>query len=467
MELNGKKVLDRAQLPGVPESGPIGLQHHGGFNKKTGTLSPASSLMQFNDIYVKKLEGNLCLSWPELSLQPSDSQPLAENQAFPSWSLGTMCALAVSCQEGALHVPGIWRDHDAGSAARRLAVPAGLPGPLDVAFGGGEANVCASLALLGQPVRFLTALPKHAIADALAGHAARAGHRHRSRPPPRRGRLGIYFLETGANQRSSKVIYDRARQRREPGRARGVRLRGRPGRRHPRARHRHHARAQRERLPGHAGTGPAGRPGRGATVSCDLNFRKKLWRWQPGHRAPNARPASACAKSSPCRPGRSATRKTPKTCWASRPRARRSKRARSTPAAYETVARQIHERFPNVSQVAITLRESISASHNNWGAMLFDAKADQAYFAPLDAAGRLPPLRDPQHRRPRRRRRFVRRRPDLRPRLAKSYADPAGRIRFAVAASCLKHSIPGDLNYATVGEIEALAAGQASGRVQR
>lgn len=56
VELNGKKVLDRAQLPGVSESGPIGLQHHGGFNKKTGKWSPASSLVQFRNIYVKKLE---------------------------------------------------------------------------------------------------------------------------------------------------------------------------------------------------------------------------------------------------------------------------------------------------------------------------------------------------------------------------------------------------------------------------
>jgi 2-dehydro-3-deoxygluconokinase len=135
-------------------------------------------------------------------------------------------------------------------------------------------------------------------------------------------------------------------------------------------------------------------------------------------------------------------------------------------AAYEEVARQIHERFPNVSQVAITLRESVSASHNNWGAMLFDVKADRAFFAPLDEEGNYRPyeIRDIVDR--------VGAGDSFMAGLtyaldSEKHAQPDAALRFAVAASCLKHSVPGDFNYTSLDEVEALVAGQASGRVQR
>ena len=116
--------------------------------------------------------------------------------------------------------------------------------------------------------------------------------------------------------------------------------------------------------------------------------------------------------------------------------------------------------------MAITLRESISASHNNWGAMLFDAASDQAHFAPLDAEGAYCPYQI----------RNIVDRVGAGDSFAaglvyaldsEEHSAPADALRFAVAASCLKHSIPGDWNYVGVAEIEALAAGQASGRVQR
>jgi len=134
--------------------------------------------------------------------------------------------------------------------------------------------------------------------------------------------------------------------------------------------------------------------------------------------------------------------------------------------AYVEVARRIAERFPNVSLVAITLRESVSASHNNWGAMLFDARSASAHFAPLDGQGRYRPYE-------------IRNIVDrvgagdsfaaglLYALDSEKYAAPADAVRLAAAASCLKHSVPGDMNYVTLGEIEALAGGQASGRVQR
>ena len=135
-------------------------------------------------------------------------------------------------------------------------------------------------------------------------------------------------------------------------------------------------------------------------------------------------------------------------------------------AAYEQVARTIVARFPNVSRVAITLRESISASHNNWGAMLFDCAAGQAFLAPLDGDGQYRPYE-------------IR---DIVDRVgggdsfgaglihalnSADYGAPDMAIRFAVAASCLKHSIKGDFNYVTLDEIKALVGGQASGRVKR
>ena len=133
---------------------------------------------------------------------------------------------------------------------------------------------------------------------------------------------------------------------------------------------------------------------------------------------------------------------------------------------YPDVARQVVQQFPNVSKVAITLRESLSASHNNWGAMVFDAKEDKPYFAPLNEDG------------------------DYQPYQIKNIVDRVGggdsfagglifalttpdlssteiAVKYAVAASCLKHSIKGDFNYSTRGEVEALMGGSGSGRVVR
>ena len=135
-------------------------------------------------------------------------------------------------------------------------------------------------------------------------------------------------------------------------------------------------------------------------------------------------------------------------------------------AGYEAVARSIVQQYPGVSRVAITLRESISASHNNWGAMLYSAAEDRACFAPLDGTGAYRPYE-------------IRNIVD-RVGAGDSFAgalifalntpELAGNdtaLRYAVAASCLKHSIKGDFNVVTRGEIEALAAGGGSGRVQR
>ena len=135
-------------------------------------------------------------------------------------------------------------------------------------------------------------------------------------------------------------------------------------------------------------------------------------------------------------------------------------------ARYPDVARMVVVQFPNVRKVAITLRESLSASHNNWGGMLYDAASDRSCFAPLDADGnyRSYPITN-----------IVDRvgggdafagglifsltTPQL--------SDPQTALNFAVAASCLKHSILGNFNFSTRQEVEALMGGSASGRVVR
>jgi len=134
--------------------------------------------------------------------------------------------------------------------------------------------------------------------------------------------------------------------------------------------------------------------------------------------------------------------------------------------AYTHVAKQIAERFPNVKHVAITLRESLSANHNNWGGMLYDVGRAQAHFAPRSAPGDYQPyeIRDIVDR--------VGAGDSFSAGLlyalaSQEYAAPDLAISFAVAASCLKHSIQGDFNYVGLDEIVALMAGNASGRVQR
>jgi 2-dehydro-3-deoxygluconokinase len=203
----------------------------------------------------------------------------------------------------------------------------------------------------------------------------------------------------------------------------------------------------------------------GARVSCDLNYRKKLWNWRPGtdkrdlarqcmsevlnhvdlvigneEDAENVLGISAAGTD--------------------------VVQGQINAAAYANVAREIVGCFGNVSRVAITLRQSISADHNNWGAMLYDSAADQAFLAPLDAEGVYRPhqIRDIVDR--------VGAGDSFAAGLlyalnSDDYGQPDQAVRFAVAASCLKHSIAGDFNYVTVPEVAALAGGDTTGRVQR
>lgn len=339
-----------------------------------------------------------------------------------------------------------------------------IPGKADVTFAGGEANVAASLAMFGNDVRYLTAVPGNAITEAML--AVLRGLRVDTGPVLRRaeGRLGIYFLETGANQRGSNVIYDRDGS--------AIALAGPEEYDFEAALHGVnwvHATGITPALSEKAFQATLELVRRakrqGCAVSCDLNFRKKLWRWQGG-RKPNELAAECMGRILPFVDLVIANEEDAADVLGIHAEGTAVEAGRIHAAAYEQVARTIIERFPNVGQVAITLRESVSASHNNWGAMLFDRAADRAFFAPLDAAGAYRPYE-------------IR---DIVDRVgggdsfgaglihalnSKDYSALDKAIAFAVAASCLKHSIKGDFNYVTLDEVKSLVGGQASGRVQR
>jgi len=339
-----------------------------------------------------------------------------------------------------------------------------LPGKVDVTFAGAEANVCAALAAFGERARYLTALPDTPITQALLSVLRGLGIETDCILMRGEGRLGIYFLETGANQRSSNVIYDRsgsaislaAPEEYDFDRALdGVRW--------------VHVTGITPSLSENAYLSTLALVKRakesGATVSCDLNFRKKLWKWRPGTAQRDL--AEQCmSEILPHADLVVGNEQDAADVLGIHAEGTSVEEGKIDAAAYQEVARAIVARFPNVRRVAVTLRESISASHNNWGGMLFDAETDAGYFAPLDAEGNYRPYE-------------IRNIVDrvgagdsfaaglIHALNSEQYSSLQMAIRFAVAASCLKHSVKGDFLYVTRDEVERLVAGQASGRVRR
>ncbi len=339
-----------------------------------------------------------------------------------------------------------------------------LPGSMEFTFGGGEANVAVSLALFGMEATFVTALPDNPIGDACVNTIRGLGVDTTSIVRTKGGRLGLYYLESGANQRASNVVYDRDNS--------SVMI-----------------------TPSSAydwatifagatwfhttGITPAlsentalatidaakAAQAAGATVSCDLNFRKKLWNWQPGTK-PQALAEATMRQLLPYVDVVIANEEDAEKVLGIKAEGADVEGGVLNVTGYTEVAKEIVRQFPNVSKVAITLRESISATHNNWGGMIFDVATGQTHLAPLDATGNYTPYE-------------IR---DIVDRvgggdsfgaglifglLSQEKEDPEYAIRYAVAASCLKHSILGDFNYSSRGEVETLMKGDASGRVNR
>lgn len=338
-----------------------------------------------------------------------------------------------------------------------------MPGKLDVIFAGAEASVAMSLANLGGRAAFVTALPDHAIADACLATLRGAGVDTRHIIRTASGRLGLYFLEAGVNQRPSQVIYDRE------GSAIAI-------------------------TPAHAydwdavfadtdwlvvsgitpalsrcaaevtQTALAEAASRGVRVLCDLNYRGKLWRWDPRH-APRQLAIMTIREMLPAVDLFIAGADEIGELLGD-PEAHNLEDGSGGPrAGFAELARRLAERYPRLERVASTVRQSSSASVHDVGGMLFDVPTGELHTAPL-ADGNFSPYRIGQ---------MVDRigtgdaftaallfaltTPDL--------SHPRCAIEFATAAFCLAHSIDGDFNCSSRGEIAALMAGDASGRVQR
>ena len=340
----------------------------------------------------------------------------------------------------------------------------GLPGQLEATYGGGEANVCASVAMLGGSSRYLTALPDNPVARAFAAQLRGIGCDAEHILYAKTGRMGVYYAEHGSNMRGSNVVYDRD----------GSTVSLLP----PSA---YDFDAMLDGVTNLHLTGITPSLTRnafettlaiarkaaekGISVSIDLNYRKKLWNWEPGT-AKNQLAGRCMAEIVPFADVIIGNEEDASDVFGISASDTSIESGKLNIAGYREVAAKLSAKFPRAKFVAITLRESISADHNNWGGMLYDCAAKQAHFAPLDAAGNYHPYEI---------RNIVDRfgggdsfcaglifalnTPEL--------AEPATALRYAVAASALKHTFFGDYNQATRAEVENLMKGSASGRVQR
>ena len=315
---------------------------------------------------------------------------------------------------------------------------------LEATFGGGEANVAVSLANFGMEAKYVTAIPQHDITYALTCQLRGFGV-DVSDIVYSEGRLGTYYLETGSNQRPSKVIYDRAYSSIALATpdlfdfakifdgAEWFHITGITP-----------ALSQSAADVSLAACKAAKEMG--LKVSCDLNYRKNLWKY--GKEAKEVMRELVnyvdviianeedCQKSLGIEAGSDVTG------------------GHLDTAKYEVLAKNVLKMYPNAEKIAITLRESKSANHNDWSACICDGKefyvskkyeikdiVDRVGGGDSFGAGLIYGLLN--------------------------YDDMKKALEFAVAASCLKHTIIGDFNRVTVKEVETLMGGDGSGRVQR
>ena len=314
----------------------------------------------------------------------------------------------------------------------------------EATFGGGEANVAVSLANYGMATDFVTVLPNNVIADEcireLAGFGVGTGNIMRGD-----GRMGIYYLETGSGPRPSKVVYDREYSSLAlasvdmydwdtifsdttwlhitgittaiPQKGADVALRA----------------VTEANM-------------RGITVSCDLNYRKNLWKYGVEAKEVMTKIASMTdviiANEEDCQKSLGIAVDVDVTAGT------------IDDDKYMELTGKVMEAYPNAKIVAVTLRESISADHNGWRACINDGEefyvsrryditdiVDRVGGGDAFAAGLIYGLN--------------------------TYDSDEKALEFAVAASCLKHTIPGDFNRVSVSEVERLMTGDGSGRVQR
>lgn len=312
----------------------------------------------------------------------------------------------------------------------------------DATYGGGEANVAVSLANYGHNAFYVTKLPKNPIGDACLAELRKNGVK--TDYIARGGeRLGIYFVEKGASQRASNVVYDRAYSSISAATEADFNWD--------------------EIFSGadwfhFTGITPAlgddaakltlaackAAKEKGVSVSCDLNFRKKLWSSQKANEVMSALMPYVDVVI--------ANEEDAEKVFGIKADDTNITGGHLSDEGYKDVCKQLVAKF-GFKKVAITLRESISASVNNWSALLYDGssfyKSKKYEMNVIDRVGGGDSFGG-----------------GLIYGLLEGY-DMQDTIEFAVAASCLKHSIEGDFNLVSVDEVKNLAKGDGSGRVQR
>lgn len=337
-----------------------------------------------------------------------------------------------------------------GEIMLRLATPDflrfGQATEFEASYAGGEANVAVSLANYGIDTSFVSAVPKNDIGDA-AISSLKAMSVGTSDIIRSGDRLGIYFLESGAVSRGSKVIYDRANSS--------------------------FAKLKKGAVDWNkvfegatwfhwTGITPSVSEGaadvcleaceaaakKGITISTDLNYRNKLWKWGKTAGEVMEKLVAHCEVIL-------GNEEDAEMVFGIKPQGVDVKSGHVEGAAYESVGKQLMAKFPKAKKVIITLRGSISASHNTWSGVLWDGK--KLLEAPtyqithiVDRVGGGDSFMG-----------------GLIYGLIKYPNDDQKALNFAVAASCLKHTIKGDFNRVTVDEVEKLMTGDGSGRVSR
>jgi len=309
-------------------------------------------------------------------------------------------------------------------------------------YGGGEANVAVSLANFGLNAAFVTKLPKHEIGQAAVNSLRQFGV-DTSKIVRGGNRVGIYFLEKGASQRPSKVIYDRADSAIATAAAAdfdwGAILDG--------VRWFHFTGitpALSDSAAGITLDALKAAKEKGITVSCDLNYRKNLWSKEKA--------GEVMGKLMPFVDLCIANEEDSADVFGIHAKNTDITSGSISHDGYKEVAKALIDRF-GFKKVAITLRESISANDNNWAAMY--CQDGEFYFSRKYAMHIVDRVGGGDS--------FG---------AGLIYANLSGlgpqeSVEFAVAASCLKHSIEGDFNQVSVDEVKKLAGGDASGRVQR
>ena len=314
---------------------------------------------------------------------------------------------------------------------------------LEVVFGGGEANVAVSLAQFGEDAVYFTKLPKNPLADKCVNELRGFGV-DTSKIIRGGDRMGIYFCEKGCSQRGSNVVYDRANSAISQMKADEVDVD--------------------KLLEGvewlhWTGITPALSDNtvevmrkilraaklKGITVSCDLNYRKKLWTREKANKVMSELVNYVDVLIS--------NEEDSKDVFSIEASGSNITAGVLSPKGYEEIGRKLMTMFPNIKYVAFTLRESISASVNNWSGMLISK--DAAYVSKkytiqiVDRVGGGDSFGA-----------------GLIYGLVNKLGEQA-TIEYAVAASCLKHTIEGDFNITSVDEVQKLVGGDGSGRVQR